>query len=210
MRAQLLLHRPCRGLEQRQHQRGDRLGAAGDVEDPERLPGVRVPHRHGAAAPRVDGFVEMLGADHLHRGGGGQGEGRGGGAHGGLGPVGPGGETHGIRAGDQLGPALDPQQAPVRIAEGDHQARLDGRVDQPGAEQGQHGGEEVRLPGGGQLLAVEGGITGAAALGRRGERAPPGGEHRRSDQAPVITQPGVGPQVLMGAQEPRLVAGVRR
>ena len=68
----------------------------------------------------------------------------------------------------------------------------------------------MRLPGRGQLLAGEHGIGCSAGSGHGGERAPPGVEHRGADQIPLVAQLDVGAQILMGAQESRLVGGVRR
>src|SRR5690606_7836005 len=110
-----------------------------------------------------------------------------------------------------LRPALDPQQPAAGVPERDHQPGLDSGVDQSRAQQRQHGGEEVLLPSDGELLALEHGARGhGVGGGGGGEGAAPGGEHRLAHRGPAAAQVGMLAQLLMGAQQSRLVGGIRR
>ncbi len=128
--AKLLLDGAGGRREQWQHERGDGIRAAGHVEDPDGAAGAGIEHGHGAAAPGVHRLLEVLGPHHLDPGPGGERERRGGGAHRALGPVGAGGEPHRIGPGGHGGAPLDPEQPALGVAEGDHEPRVDGRLDQ--------------------------------------------------------------------------------
>ena len=107
-----------RGADERDRGGMDGLGRPADVDDAEQLTGAGVVHRARGARPHVVGAHEVLGREHLHRRGLGQGRADGVGADHALRPGRPLGEPEPVGAVAHRGGALPPQQHAVGV--GDH------------------------------------------------------------------------------------------
>ena len=89
--------------------------------------------------------IEVLGPAHLYGPAGVESGPWGRGAHGGLGPVGAGNESHGVSAAAGLVIALDPQQVPLRVPHRDDQAGIRCGLHEEPADDGQHRRQRVAL-----------------------------------------------------------------